>query len=496
MKKLNIAFVSGEVAPFSKTGGLGDVLYALPKAINNIKKAVGKIVVFTPLYGCIDRKKYPMEDVRKDIKIKFNGKIYTFSLQKHQLEGIDVFFINHYEFFGRRRKLYMYRDDNIRFMLFDLAVIESLKFLYRSQKFLADVIHLHDWHSGLIPNYLKIKYKNSKIFKNCALVYTIHNLAFQGRFNHWHVAKKNKDKGEGLPPTAPRKIHWINFVRRAIKYADIISTVSENYAKEIVTPEFGEGLHHILKRREQEKRLFGIINGVDYDVFNPALDKNLVVNYDIGSIHKKKDNKLVLQKEFHLPRNPKIPIIGIASRITEQKGFDLIKKIINHLVKMNLQIVIVGSGDKYYRRYLERWSRRYPKVIGAHLRFSEKIASRIYAGADMFLMPSRYEPCGLGQMISLRYGTIPIVRDTGGLTDTITNFSPITKKGNGFVFKTYDETKLLIAIVRAIETYKNKNLWEHLQRKAMHESFSWKLPAQGYLRLYRRAIKINREKKL
>lgn len=487
-KKLQILFVTAEVAPFSKAGGLADVASALPKAITRLGR---QATIITPLYGCIDRKKIKLIDVAKDIKIEANGIKETFTLQKAKLikPSIEVYFVNHYRLFGRRKKIYTYFDDAYRFLIFDLAVLEAIKIM--EKKF--DIVHCHDWHSGLIPNFLKLKNYRSEKLKNLSTVYTIHNLAFQGRFDHWKVQKKNRDMGINLPCFSPRRIRWINFARRGIKYADVISTVSAQYAKEILTPGYGEGLHHILRKRKG--RLFGIMNGIDYEVFNPAIDPHIKVNYDLKSLDKKLKNKIALQKEFRLPINKKVPIIGMASRITEQKGFDLIREIMPHILKLNLQLVLVGGATKEYGGYFRYISRRHPKYVSAHLKFSIPVASRIYAGADMFLMPSRYEPSGLGQMISLRYGTISIVRKTGGLAETITNFSPITRKGNGFVFDTYDETELLVAIVRALETYKNKPIWQKLIKKGMKESYSWKIPAERYIRLYKLAIKLNKRKR-
>jgi starch synthase len=487
-KKLDILYVSAEVAPFSKAGGLADVAFALPRAV---KRLGHDVAIITPLYGCVDRKKARLQDLVKDIKIEINGIKETFTLQKAKLlkPEIEVFFINHYRLFGRRRKIYNYYDDAYRFLVFDLAVLEAIKIM--EKKF--DIVHCHDWHSGLIPNFLKLKNYRSDKLKNLSTIYTIHNLAFQGRFDHWRIQKKNRDVGSGLPCLAPRKIRWINFARRGLRYADAVSTVSAQYAKEILTPEYGEGLHLFLERHQS--KIFGIMNGIDYEVFNPAIDPYIKVKYDIKSLAEKIKNKLALQKEFKLPVNEKIPIIGMASRITEQKGFDLIRGIMPHLLKLNLQLILVGGATKEYGEYFRYISRKYPKLIAAHLKFSVPIASRIYAGADFFLMPSRYEPSGLGQMISLRYGTIPIVRKTGGLAETITNFSPLTRKGNGFVFDTYDETELLVAIVRALETYKNKPIWQRLIKKGMKESYSWKIPAERYVRLYKLAIKLNKRRR-
>lgn len=375
--------------------------------------------------------------------------------------------------------------ENARFFLLDVAAIELAKII----KFQPDIIHCHDWHTGLIPYFLKGRYKSDEFFKNTATLFTIHNLTFQMGHDWWEIPSNLKDDGRSPMPKFEHSpaIERINFAKRAIMCADLINTVSENYAKEILTKDFGEDLNIILKNRKN--RLYGIVNGIDYNDYNPQTDPGLKENYGPQTIEKKAKNKEYLQKYFELPARSDVPVLGMATRIAEQKGIDLLMKIFDDLMSLDVQFVIMGSGDKDYEKFFVDMKKKYPEKMGYHLEFDTKHASLIYAGSDIFLMPSRFEPCGLGQLISLRYGCIPVVRATGGLVDTITDYNPNTGKGNGFVFHKYDPNAFLIACTRAIETYKHQDIWSRLVQNGFKESFSWKIPAKKYLVLYRKALK-------
>jgi len=483
-KKIKILIVSPEISPYAKTGGLGDVSNALPKALIKIQEDVSLAM---PFYSFIKKQAIKTEKISED-EIKIGKNKYPVIFFKTWFQpDCPLYLIYNKDFFDRKN-MYGEKDDNLRFLFFNKAILKLIK----KSNLDPDLIHCHDWQSGLIPNFIK-KSKNKKL-QNIATLYTIHNLPFQFQQDWWKVSKKNKDHGRGLPKTKDkRKIKYINFARRAIKNADIINTVSQRYAKEILTHKFAQGLDRALK--ERKKDIYGIINGIDYTVFNPAFDKNITYNYDWNSLDKKKKNKIVLQKEVGLEKKPETPIIGLVHRLTEQKGFDLILQIIEYLLKLNLQIVVVGSGNKDYIKSFKKLSRKKPKKIAIYAPFTEKMASRVYAGSDMFLMPSRYEPCGISQLISMRYGSIPIVHETGGLSDTITNYNPRTAKGNGFKFSRYSKEDLLMAIVRALENFKHRKSWEHLTWQAMRLSFSWELPAKKYLALYRRAVRKHKKAK-
>jgi starch synthase len=332
----------------------------------------------------------------------------------------------------------------------------------------------------------------STILDDVATIFTIHNLTFQLANGWWNVPPEKKDNGRtSIPGFHDKNLQYTNYAKRGILYADVINTVSTQYAQEIMTKKFGQDLHRILQNRKD--RLYGIVNGIDYKDYNPSTDPGLHENYDYHTLHLKTKNKLYLQKIFKLPENPKTPILGMVTRLFEQKGINIILKIIEPLMRMNLQIIIWGGGDKRYEKEFKKIMKKYPDKFAANLNFSTKHATRVYAGSDIILMPSRFEPCGLTQLEGLRYGAIPIVHEVGGLADTITDYNPRTHRGNGFVFKQYDPMDLLIAITRAVESHKHKEHWIRLVKGAMQQSFSWEIPAKRYVKLFHQAIK-NRER--
>src|SRR3989344_2677083 len=426
-KSLRIISVSSEVAPYSKSGGLADVCRALP---NHLSQMGHFVTMVTPFYGFM----------------KKNTDLANLETIYENKEGISIN---------------------------DLS---------------PDIIHCHDWQAGAIPNLISQipdKYPN---LKKTAAVFTVHNLAFQmGGTNWWDIPEEKRDDGKNDFPEQEKRLQRANFVKRAVRCADVINTVSERYAQEILTPEFGQGLDKLLLKRQED--VYGIINGIDYSVSNPFFDENIEANYDWNSLYKKKENKLALQKLTGLEQDENIPLIGMTHRLTEQKGFDLIREIMWILIKLPLQLVIVGSGEKEYLDFFRQTAKKHPRRIGVWSPFTQDMESKIYAGSDMILMPSHYEPCGISQMKSLRYGSIPIVHKTGGLSDTIENFNPKTGRGNGFVFTTYTKEDLLIALTRAIETHQYPEIWTHLVWEAMQLSYSWKLPAKKYVDLYKIAMK-------
>lgn len=487
IKPLKILFVTTDVAPFSKAGGLGDVSRSLPKAISRMGHDVR---IMMPRHGVIDEKSHAIELIKDNLKVKIkDGVEIDFRIKRGNLtEKLPVYFIDKHKYFGSRSKIYGYEDDNQRFMFFSFAVLKAVASM---EDWTPDVIHCNDWHTGLIPYLLRAGFNRTEKFKKVKTLFTIHNLTFQMGKDWWKIEKDQQDDGISEIPDFKdkHKIDRINFMKRAILSADIVNTVSEQYAKEVTQEKFGQGLHDILEMKESQKEFFGIMNGIDYKEYNPKTDLKLAENYDENSFCEKKYlNKRKLQKDFGLEENDNIPVIAMASRITEQKGFDLILEIIDVLLKLNMQLMIVGSADPKYKKAFKKLTRKNPKKVAAHLEFEKENITRIYAGSDMFLMPSRFEPCGLGQMISLRYGSIPIVRETGGLSDTITNFDPEIGIGNGFVFKTYNPKALLVAVVRALENYKFRKSWQELVKRGMKESFSWDVPAQKYIILYNKAL--------
>lgn len=476
-KPLSIAQVSGEIKPYSKTGGLADVTGALPGAIEDLGHEVR---IFTPLHRLVDVKTHKLKRIMSRVPIIIGTKTYHYNLWHGTTPtGQTIYFVDSYEFFKRRHKLYGYpKDGNLRYFFFDKAVLDAMVRL----NYTPNIIHCHDWHAGLIPNLLSAPAFGAYFFYT-ATVMTIHNIAFQSASSVENETSRQHDRGQGQPKEDLASIRKLNLLLRGIIHADVISTVSDKYAHEIQTPEYGNGLEKILYKRRH--RLFGILNGIDYSHFDPSHDKNLPVRYHLETLNRKLRNKSHLQHEMGLDQDDNIPIIGMATRITEQKGFDLLFEIVDDLMKGHVQVAIVGAGETAYERTIAKYQKKYPGRFGAHLIFSEEVASWVYAGSDLFLMPSRFEPCGLGQMIALRYGTIPVVRKTGGLADTIINYNPAKKTGNGFVFANYDAKGLSSAINHALDTYKYRDRWNTLMRHGMSQSYSWELPAKQYIKLFR-----------
>jgi starch synthase len=474
---MKIVSVSAEIAPFSKTGGLAEVAKSLPAALYDIGH---DIISVTPFHAGIDGSE--MKNIG-NLDVAYGDKKIKFDIWESLINGRLVFFLENDKYFTQPRSIYLTGFDNERFLVFALATIELLKKI----GFKADIIQCHDWHAGLIPYFLKHDYKDDEFFKKTATVFTIHNLAFQFEKNWWETCADCKDDGiSKIPFLGDKKLGCINFALRAIVNADIINTVSENYAKEILTNEFGENLEIQLRSRRDD--VFGIINGIDYESYNPATDPGLKSNYDYRRIENKILNKVELQRISGLPLNKEVPVIGMVSRITEQKGMDLIIKILDYVLDYPVQVVIMGIGDKEYERIFNSIFKEKYKNF-SFLPFDQKRETLVYAGSDLYLMPSRFEPCGLGQIISLRYGSVPIVRKVGGLADTIEDFNPITGEGTGFVFEKYDPMYLFGAIVRGLVNYRHKQAWKRLVARAMKKSFSWELPAEKYVSLFKKAIK-------
>lgn len=484
---LKIASVSAEVDPYSKSGGLADVARSLPKAL---KRQGHEIIVVTPFYGAvIDAEKYNLKKIQENVTIIIDNKNKqkVNFWQGYLMEDLPIYFIENEKYFSRRKELYGSSHENARFLLFDLAVLKLLIKL----RFKADIIHCHDWHTGLIPYFLKRDFQDSQVLKNEVCVFTIHNLTFQLGHNWWQVPDKYKDDGRSnLPDFDDPKIESINFAKRAILNADVINTVSETYAQEIMTRDFGQDLHRILKNRKD--RVFGIVNGIDYKDYNPHNDPGLHRNFDWHNFEVKEKNKLFIQKHYGLPQDSKIPLLCMTSRIVEQKGFDLIKDISDIIFRFNLQMIVMGDGDKSMIAHLKKLQKENPKKL-CYTHFDSQRETSLYAGSNFILLPSRFEPCGINQMKSMRYGCVPIARHIGGFVDTVYDYNPQNKTGNGFVFKMYDSRAMLITIDRAIETYKRKEEWKNLVQKVMRQSFSWEYPARKYVELFRTALKVKKE---
>ena len=457
---MKIAFIASEATPFAKTGGLADVVGALPAALTDLGH---EIDVFMPRY--------------KGIKGTAKGHITVDMLDEYRVSiyrDKNFYFIDYPDFFDREG-LYGtgkgdFADNCERFTLFCKAAV---KLLIQGSYSIA---HCHDWQTALIPLYLS-SHKNK-----IGSVFTIHNLGYQGRF----PASKYPLLGIDDALFTPEGIEYygdINFLKAGILYSDIVTTVSENYAKEIQTPELGFGLDGVLRTRQT--RLKGIINGIDYRQWNPETDGLIYHKY--SDYEGKQRNKQDLINECCLRSNR--PLIGIVSRIAEQKGFDILVKIFDAVISMGYNIIILGFGDEAYHEKLMTFANVYPQRVSVNIKFDNRFAHRIYAGSDFFLMPSRYEPCGLGQLISLRYGTIPIVRQTGGLADSINDYDPATAQGNGFVFRDYSGEQLLTALSKAMKLYTNQVSFRELSENCMNYDYSWDRSARKYVDLYRGILK-------
>ncbi len=483
-KKLKIVHIASEVAPFSKTGGLGDVTRSLPKA----QKRIGHdVIIITPLYGkIIDIKERGLIPVFENIVLRINSreKIKVSFWKAYLMDDLPVYFVDYPKFFSKRRNLYGSKNENARFMAFNVAALKLISLL----KFSADIVHCHDWQTGLIPFYLKTDFRYSKTLKKAKSVFTIHNLIFQFGHNWWEVPLEKKDYGRSrLPHMDNPEIENINFAKRAILSADIINTVSERYRSEIMTKKFGQDLDRILRNRED--KLFGIINGIDYNTYNPEKDPGLHRNYSFeNSFLAKEANKLFLQSKVGLPKDEDIPILCTTSRVTFQKGFNLILKIIESLLKFDIQLVFMGDGNDEYIKPIKKLAKKYPKKL-VWLPFDQNIETLLYAGSDLFLLPSNHEPCGINQLIAMRYGCIPVVRSIGGLYDTVENYNPSTRRGNGFTFKADDANLFFATVIRALENFKHKNAWRTLLKKVMKQSNSWEIPAHKYIELYYKVLK-------
>lgn len=476
----HIAHIASEVDPFSKTGGLASVLGSLPRA----QQVLGTdTIIITPYYGKhIDAEAYGLESIGKSERIEVEPGVFErVAFRKGFLgdEKIPVYFIENKKFFGSRKKFYGADNDNARFLFFDRAAL----FLLKKIDFRPTVIHCHDWHAGLVPFLLKTRYAEDSFFSKTATLFTIHNLSFQLGHDWRDIPEREHDDGYSELPLVSdtRRIERLNFAKRAILFADAINTVSETYREEILTKAFGEELHRLLK--ERKRSVFGIVNGIDYHDFNPLTDPGLVRHYSNRSVQLRKYNRKALQRRYGLAEDAYAPILCTTSRISEQKGFKLILQVIRPVLERGAQFIIMGDGDGQTIRALQVLEREFPGQF-VYTPFDHEQETLLYAGAEIFLLPSRFEPCGINQMIALRYGCIPIVRHIGGLADTIEDYDPRTKTGNGFVFKQYDSTSLFIAIIRALENFKHARAWRDLCVMGLNEAHSWKIPAQKYIDLY------------
>ena len=469
---MRILFIASEAFPLAKVGGLADVTSSLAIALQD---SGHEPCLVLPKYGSI---KAPIQEIQgKGFAVSLMGHSEPATLKKTMLKGrIPVYLVENQRYFGTEE---IYTQDELdRFLFFALSIPSIISQL----GFRPDIIHCHDWHASLVP----LGLKKAKIALPC--IFTIHNLAYQGSFDQEFFQRSGLSSvwQEYIPVGAPRPS--LNFMSQGILLADIVTTVSPTYASEILTPQYAEGLEQLLNYRRND--LYGIVNGIDYDEYNPATDPYLERNYDSTTIERRVDNKLALQRKGGLPQNPDIPLFGMVSRLEEQKGIDLLLQAIDPFItETRAQLVILGEGREHYHKLLAEAALKYPDRLSAFIDYDERLAHLIYSGGDMFLMPSRFEPCGLGQLIAMRYGAIPVVRHTGGLVDTVKDVAE--GNGNGFVFQNYTVLEMLEAIKRAEESFYHRAEWQNLMRRNMKLDFSWKASARKYEEIYLRARNIS-----
>lgn len=467
---MNILFATAEAYPFIKVGGLGDVAYALPKALR--KLGIDARVIM-PKYGSIPYK-YRKEMKKKcDFNVEVGWRNQYAGIEYLEYDGVPFYFVDNMYYFNRP-EVYGDYDDGEKFSFFSKAVIESV---YHTD-FMPDVIHCNDWHTGVIPIILKEKHSNLDM----KTVFTIHNLRYQGVFGKEVLSELLNLPEYYYAEDKMKYFDAISFMKGGINYADRVTTVSPSYAEEIKTDYYGEGLDGLLN--QVSSKLKGIVNGIDNETFNPATDNNIYVNYDEKSLDKKEENKLLLQRDLGLKEDKNIPIIAMVTRLVDQKGLDLIGPILNDLMNLDIQLVVLGNGDPNYENMLRYYSECFGEKVKANIFYDNNLAMKIYAAADIYLMPSKFEPCGISQMLAHRYGALPVVRETGGLKDTVIPYNKFTNTGDGFTFTNYSSEDFMAAIKRSLEAYKEKEKWNELVINAMKKDNSWETSSKEYINLY------------
>lgn len=500
-ENLRVLMVAPECTPYANVGGFARVLGYLSRELLSLGADVR---IFMPKFGQIDEGKYQMTTVLEGLAVPTGsneaGKEKLIcNVKTHRVPGgAKVYFLENMEYYEKRANVYGYSDDPLRWSLLSRGALEFLKHSREvteeeSQGWFPHVIHCNDWETGHIPNFLKTVYRNDPELLAVATLFTVHNLQFQGMFDHRNVSEMDSDDGKSeIASFYSERLGKQNFMRRGIMYSDVINAVSETYSKEILTPEFGERLERLLL--EVRTKLFGIVNGIDYDEFNPRSDKLIPHNYDLHSIGKRVNNKLALQKEFDLPQDENTFVMGFVGRLTNQKGLELVSEVLRPFLQdFDAQFVIIGDGDQLYKEMFNELKRTYPDKVGLHLMSDFTLPRLLFSGCDVMLVPSKFEPCGIVQLEAMRYGAVPIVRAVGGLADTVQNFDSQTGEGTGFVFRDFDRWELFAQIVRAYENFHHPEVWRKLVKQAMGSDFSWTVSAKKYFELYQKATHFHRQ---
>ena len=472
---MKILFVASEAAPFIRTGGLGDVAGALPKSFLKLGHDARVVI---PFYK--EEIKSAFRDTLRFVNsttVELGWRKQYCGVYEAVFDGITYYFVDN-EYYFKRKGLYGHFDDAERFAFFSKAVLEVMSVV----DFFPDILHANDWHTAMAPVFLDVNYRTDERYKNIKSVFTIHNIEFQGRYDQCIIGDilglsedvQNIVINDGV----------VNYMKGGIESSAVVTTVSKTYATEILDPFYSYGLDGILSERKY--KVYGVVNGIDTQLYNPAKDKALFVNYNSKSVHeKKKENKKALCEMLNLSYDENRPMIAMITRLSEQKGLDLVSAVIDEIMRADVQMVILGTGDWKYESFVKRVENEYPNKFRGIIQFSSDLASKIYSASDIFLMPSKFEPCGLSQLIAMRYGSIPIVRETGGLKDTVEPYSADTKLGNGYTFKTYNSYDMLDAVWRAYACFHDKENWSVAINNAMNGNYGWDASAKQYIKIYK-----------
>ncbi|HWJ78311.1 MAG TPA: glycogen synthase GlgA [Niallia sp.] len=476
---MKVLFAVSECVPFIKSGGLADVAGSLPK---ELKKQGTDVAIIMPKYQDIPAHLLAKSKKKGFFYVPIGWRNQYCGIEELKYDGITIYLVDN-EWYFKRSGLYGYGDDGERFAFFNRAVLESLSFLNEYP----DIIHCHDWHTAMIPFLLNIDYKWKKKYSNIKTVFTIHNLQFQGILPKYVLGDLLNISDDYFNSDQLEFYGNVNYMKGGLISADKITTVSPTYRNEIQTEYYGEKLNNVLVKRSSD--LYGIINGIDEDTYDPEKDDIISVNYSASSLDKKKENKRFIQQKFGLKVDENIPVISMITRLTKQKGLELVRHVFHEIMEEDVQFLVLGTGDPEFENFFREMEYKYPDKCKAYIGFDEGLAHQIYAGADLFLMPSKFEPCGLGQLIALRYGNIPIVRETGGLNDTVFSYNENTREGNGFSFTNFNAHDMLYTIRRGIHYFQNeKEVWNLLMKNAMLMDNSWAQSAFKYNQLYAELI--------
>lgn len=476
---MNILFISSEASPLAKSGGLADVVGELPISLN---KLGCKTAIIMPKYSTIKEEYVKQFEFIANFDVFMGGKIEYCGIFKFILKNVTYYLIDHEKYF-KRNNLYGYEDDTLRFGYFSRAAIEAIKILNLK----IDILHCHDWHTGMIPLLYKENYCKDPFYYGIKTVFTVHNPAYQGYANRNFLSSVFNLSQASFENGGSKFGDSINYLKTGLIYSDKITTVSLTHAKELLCPEFSYGLDPIFELRKGD--FLGIVNGIDYDVYNPLTDTSLKNHYSADNMEGKYLNKRFLQQQFHLKESKLIPVFGVVTRFTWQKGIDILLNSIDRLMTQNIQLIILGSGDQEFEDRLAYYQRKYPDKISVYFGYNDEIARYIYSGSDFYLMPSLFEPCGISQMIAMRYGSIPIVRETGGLIDTVAPYNEYTGFGTGFSFHNYSSEDFLHMVEYALKFYRKKTVWKKIIHQTMCANWSWEDSANKYKELYKSLLK-------